>query len=235
MTPEETKEFIDNNFDEIVNRYIDAVVERGKETKGPEFKLTNDLREKVNDFVNETIEIFKDNLGDAGQVSVEDFIEFVNDRFEAAGSPDVIDTLLDEYKEDDDIAGYFDAVKKPQLDAAEDAEDTEDGTEFRKKVYDAIELISGPFSDKYLDLLVDLSRRAIENFNGDVYDAAATALDEGLIYKEDNWTIMEYWQDPENANLSEAIGSTTDDIVKVLNAEFSKDEDAEDQNPLITL
>lgn len=369
MTPEETKEFIDKNFDEIVNRYIAAVVERGKETKGPEFKLTNDLREKVNDFVNETIEIFKNNLGDVGQVSVEDFMEFVKDRFEAAGSPDVIDTLLDEYKEDDDldvddimnraaaedeneydrntygdntktdavstlvapmvnmakkklkeklvefmvkkaaekfgnlsddviddIAGYvkqiadvckndeqtmknvfkegygaipsykealewilekgtsedlksegenlsldnaqFDAVKKPQLDAAEDAEDTEDtedDTEFRKKVYDAIELISGPFSDKYLDLLVDLSRRAIENFNGDVYDAATTALDEGLIYKEDNWTIMEYCQDPENANLSEAIGSTTDDIVKVLNAEFGEDEDAEGQNPLITL
>lgn len=327
MTPEETKEFIDKNFDEIVNRYIAAVVERGKETKGPEFKLTNDLREKVNDFVNETIEIFKNNLGDAGQVSVEDFIEFVKDRFEAAGSPDVIDTLLDEYKEDDDldvddimrraaaedeneydrntygdntktdavstivapmvnlakkklkeklvefmikkaaekfgnlsddviddIAGYikqladvcnndeqtmkiifnegygsipsykdalnwilekgtsedlkaegenlFSAVKKPCLDAAEGAEDDQ---EFRQMVIGAISPIDGPERDKYIDIVVDLSKRAIEKLSqedGDGYEAKFAAIDaamdEGWTDQEDQLTVMKYILDLEN-------------------------------------
>ncbi len=365
MTPEETKEFIDKNFDEIVNRYIAAVVERGKETKGPNFKLTNDLREKVNDFVNETIEIFKNNLGDVGQVSVEDFMEFVKDRFEAAGSPDVIDTLLDDYKEDDDldvddimsraaaedeneydrntygdntktdavstivapmvnlakkklkeklvefmvkkaaekfgnvsddviddIVGYikqladvckndeqtmkiifnegygsipsykdalnwilekgtsedlkaegenlFSAVKKPCLDAAEGAEDSEDDQEFREKVYNAIDLISGPAADKYFDLLVDVADRAIANVehrgHEDYYDAAWSAIDEGMIYTDDQWLIMRYFQNPSEANLQEAFESMAEDLVKVLEAVNGTDEEdenkeADDQNP----
>lgn len=369
MTPEETKEFIDKNFDEIVNRYIDAVVERGKETKGPEFKLTNDLREKVNDFVNETIEIFKNNLGDVGQVSVEDFMEFVKDRFEAAGSPDVIDTLLDDYKEDDDldvddimsraaaedeneydrntygdntktdavstivapmvnlakkklkeklvefmvkkaaekfgnvsddviddIVGYikqladvckndeqtmkiifnegygsipsykdalnwilekgtsedlkaegenlFSAVKKPCLDAAEGAEDSEDDNdrEFRQKVYAAVSpLINGPAADKYFDILVDLSKRAIDNLNLEEFEdadaakdeAIRTAIDEGLIYTDDQWTVMRYFQSPDTANFYEAIEALTGDLLKVLDSD--DEEEADNQNPLITL
>jgi hypothetical protein len=368
MTTEETKEFIDKNFNDIVDRYIDAVEERGKEKIGPEFKLTNDLREKINDFVNETIEIFKNKLGDVGQASVEDFMEFVKDRFETAGSPDVIDTLLEEdddldvdnmmrsaaaedenaydrntygdntktdavstivapvvnlakkkLKEKlvefmvkkaaekfgnlsdnviDDIVGYvkqladvckndektmetifnegygsipsykdalnwilekgtsedlkaegenlFDAVKKPCLDAAEGAEDSENKQEFqqmldqdfRSKVYNAIDLVSGPAADKYFDLLVDVAKRAVSNIehrgHEDFHDAAWSAINESMIRTDDQWLIMQYFQSPSVASFQDALESMAEDIVKVLeavNGADEEDEEADDQNP----
>lgn len=174
MTPEETKEFIDKNFDEIVNRYIDAVVERGKETKGPKFKLTNDLREKVNDFVNETIEIFKNNLGDVGQVSVEDFIEFVKDRFEAARSQDVIDTLLDEYKEDDDL-DVDDMMRRA---AAEDENEYDRNTYGDNTKTDAVSTIVAPMvnlakkklKEKLVEFMVKKAAEKFGTLSDDVID-----------------------------------------------------------------
>lgn len=97
-----------------------------------------------------------------------------------------------------------------------------DNSDLRKKVYDAIDLINGPAADKYFDLLVDIVERAIGNSEDrgaeDLYDAAMQAVDEGMTYYDDQWTIMEYFQSPDEANLDSAFELLTNDVVSVLEA-----------------
>ena len=104
--------------------------------------------------------------------------------------------------------------------------------EFREKVYNAIDLISGPAADKYFDLLVDVAERAIANVehrgHEDLYDAAWSAIDEGMIYYDDQWLIMRYFQSPGEANLQEAFESMAEDIVKVLESLVGTGEEDED-------
>lgn len=97
-----------------------------------------------------------------------------------------------------------------------------DDSDLRKKVYDAIDLISDPAADKYFNLLVDIVKRAIgiseELGAEDLYDAAEEAVDEGMIYTDDQWLIMRYFQNPSEANLQEAFELLTNDVVSVLEA-----------------
>ncbi len=106
--------------------------------------------------------------------------------------------------------------------------------EFREKVYNAIDLISGPAADKYFDLLVDVADRAVANVehrgHEDYYDAAWSAIDEGMIYTDDQWLIMRYFQNPSEANLQEAFESMAEDLVKVLEAVNGTDEEDEDED-----
>lgn len=114
--------------------------------------------------------------------------------------------------------GITDAVDVPD----DDTDDTEDDQEFRKKVMDAIDIINGPKVDEYVNILVDLSNRAIDNFEegGDINDAEKAAIEaalyEGLDDEEDQWTIIQYCQKPADANYNDAVDHVRSDIKKVL-------------------
>lgn len=128
------------------------------------------------------------------------------------------------------------AKEETDLEAAEGYEEEDDNDndrEFRQKVYSAVSpLINGPAADKYFDLLVDLSKRAIDNLNLEEFEdadaakaeAIRTAIDEGLIYTDGQWTIMRYFQTPDTTNFYEAIEALTGDLLKVLDSNDDEEE-----------
>lgn len=49
--------------------------------------------------------------------------------------------------------------------------------------------------------------------DSELYDAIYHAMDDELIYTDDLWEIMKYYQTPENANLTDAISYLLDDLL----------------------
>lgn len=47
----------------------------------------------------------------------------------------------------------------------------------------------------------------------ELYDAIYHAMDDELIYTDDLWEIMKYYQTPESANLTDAISYLLDDLL----------------------
>lgn len=52
--------------------------------------------------------------------------------------------------------------------------------------------------------------------DSELYDAIYHAMDDELIYTADLWQVMEYYQTPENANLTDATSSLLDDLLTVV-------------------
>ena len=52
--------------------------------------------------------------------------------------------------------------------------------------------------------------------DSELYDAIYHAMDDELIYTADLWQVMEYYQTPESANLTDAISYLLDDLLTVV-------------------
>lgn len=88
----------------------------------------------------------------------------------------------------------------------------------RKDIYKAVaKHFNYHGSDAFFDVVEDLVDRVdIEDWKDDDYDAIWQAIDEGLIYTKDQWTILEYYCSPTDANFDEAIEELASDMGSIL-------------------
>lgn len=92
-------------------------------------------------------------------------------------------------------------------------------TDIRRAIFKVHDIME----DTYTSVLADIVSRALDSDVEDVYDAVVTAVDEGLIYYNDEWAVIEHYTSPKDINdntYSEAIENLIDDAVKVV--EFIK-------------
>ncbi len=201
-------------------------------------KKIGDLTENIRDGIKGYIDFLSDKYGNDEEKMKEVFYKGDDEVPSYANALEDIcgeDASIMAAENDDPYEIVAAAKEETDLEAADGYEDDDDDREFRKKVYAAVSpLINGPAADKYFDILVDLSKRAIDNLNLEEFEdadaakaeAIRIAIDEGLIYTDDQWTIMRYFQTPDMANLYEAIEALTGDLLKVLD---SNDYDEEEE------
>lgn len=71
--------------------------------------------------------------------------------------------------------------------------------------------------------IIDLARDVLDRFEsihedgGDVYDDLFQAMDEGLIYTADQWTMIEYYCTPQTADFDAAWADFESDLLQVIN------------------
>lgn len=61
------------------------------------------------------------------------------------------------------------------------------------------------------DAILDRAEENIEDYS-DPYDAIVDALNDELIYEDDQWTIMKQYQRPSEANFTEAVEEFINDL-----------------------
>lgn len=61
------------------------------------------------------------------------------------------------------------------------------------------------------DTILDRAEENIEDYS-DPYDAIVDALNDELIYEDDQWTIMKQYQRPSEANFTEAVEEFINDL-----------------------
>lgn len=199
-------------------------------------KKIGDLTENVREGIKGYIDFLSDKYGNDEAKMKEVFYNGDDD------VPSCSDALEDICSEDASLMAAenedpYDIVaeekEETDLEAAEGYEEDDNDREFRQKVYSAVgPLINGPAADKYFDILVDLSKRAIDNLNLEEFEdadaakseAIRVAIDEGLIYTDDQWTVMRYFQSPDMANFYEATEALTGDLLKVLDSNDDEEE-----------
>lgn len=202
-------------------------------------KKIEDLTENIREGIKGYIDFLSDKYGNDEAKMKE---VFYNGDEDVPSCTDALEDICGEdaslmAAENEDPYEIVAAAKEEEtdLEAAEGYEEEDDNDrEFRQKVYSAVSpLINGPAADKYFDILVDLSKRAIDNLNLEEFEdadaakteAIRTAIDEGLIYTDDQWTVMRYFQTPDTANFYEAIEDLTGDLLKVLDSNDDEEEE----------
>lgn len=79
-------------------------------------------------------------------------------------------------------------------------------------------------TDAFLDIAADIVDRV--NFDNitedDAYEEVWQAIDDGLIYSEDQWEVMKHYQSPDEANWESAIEEFSSDIASIVEEIASK-------------
>ena len=71
--------------------------------------------------------------------------------------------------------------------------------------------------------IIDLARDILDRYEsihedgGDVSDDLFQAMDEGLIYTADQWTMIQYYCTPQNADFDSAWNDFECDLLQVIN------------------
>lgn len=66
----------------------------------------------------------------------------------------------------------------------------------------------------FLDVVANILER-VDFESEDLDESVYNAIDEELIYTEDQWTVMEYYQTPDTANLDDAFWDLNRDILSI--------------------
>lgn len=74
------------------------------------------------------------------------------------------------------------------------------------------------FYEGIYNIMSDLLDRVEDEEIGkaDPFDLAIDAIDNGLIYTDDIWEVMKYYQTPQDANQAQAIENLTEDLAKII-------------------
>lgn len=117
-----------------------------------------------------------------------------------------------------------------------------------KKINEANELTSSPYRDKigahfdysgdfdFLDVVAKITERAVDKYENqdddfkDINDAIYEAMDEGLIYYNDQWKVLEHYLNPQDANWDEAIELFTNDLYELVSDIVDGDDTDESLN-----
>lgn len=70
--------------------------------------------------------------------------------------------------------------------------------------------------DKFNLKVCEIAESIIERMEEPTEEELRQAMDDELIYTEDLWKIMAYYQTPREANLSEAMELFYDDLLEIL-------------------
>ena len=82
--------------------------------------------------------------------------------------------------------------------------------------------------DDIMALAEDLLDRASGYGSGDAEEDIDRALDDGLIYEEDQWAILHYYQTPETADFDSAIEQFRKDLITAYTNSIDEEDDLED-------
>ena len=74
------------------------------------------------------------------------------------------------------------------------------------------------FYEGIYNIMSDLLDRVEDEEIGkaDPIDLAIDAIDNGLIYTDDIWEVMKYYQTPQDANQAQATENLTEDLAKII-------------------
>ena len=76
-------------------------------------------------------------------------------------------------------------------------------------------------TDDFFDLVDDIIDRIDEDdFISDSYEAVWEAIDNGVIYYDDQWEILKHYCDPKNADWDYAIEEFANDIADIAQEVF---------------
>ena len=93
------------------------------------------------------------------------------------------------------------------------------------KIYDAVQnhFKDSTYDSNFFELVTSLVER-VDNYSDD--EDIWSSLDEGLIYYNDQWTVLEYYCTPQDASWDEAFEALYNDVYSI--CQDLADEDAED-------
>lgn len=70
-------------------------------------------------------------------------------------------------------------------------------------------------SYKFFDIVEDLVERVFDMTEEDPDDEIWDAIDQGLIYYDDQWEVLKYYCTPQDANFNEALEELYNDIYEI--------------------
>lgn len=86
----------------------------------------------------------------------------------------------------------------------------EEGEDFEKAILNCIDdILPRDFEDIFVKTCF-WGIYEYQNYSEDIYDSIEQVIDDSLIYDEDIWTIMRFFQSPKEANYLSAIDEFTD-------------------------
>ena len=135
---------------------------------------------------------------------------------------------------------YQKQLKKKLKSSYEIKEQLQEGNMENNKIYEAVmkHFSNSTWDGDFFELVTDLIDR-VDDYSSD--EDIWEALDSGLIYTKDEWTVLEYYCTPQEASWEEAYEQLYEDIYSICNdlvnedaEEFDEDEvDEEDIEDLI--
>lgn len=69
----------------------------------------------------------------------------------------------------------------------------------------------------------------IEDIEADPYDLLYSCIDDGLIYNDDQWTVLKAYCNPTEASWEEAIDQFIDDLINSLDVSTEEEEEEEEE------
>lgn len=149
------------------------------------------LSNKEGDIVTETVGIVPDeDYVHLAKIMLQDF-DFVKDvDYDKDG------VIQEEVPNEEEVETSQDESLKEDIDVVSQA------------IYDTFQ--TG--SDKFIDIVRDLVDR-VDNYEDE--EDIMRAIDDGLIYTEDQWEVMKHYQSPSDANFNDAMESLISDIFAI--------------------
>ena len=77
-------------------------------------------------------------------------------------------------------------------------------------------LLWDKFNSKVCEIAMSIIERMEEVSKDEIEDELLYAMDLELIYTEDQWAIMVYYQNPQEANFDEAMEEFYNDLLEIL-------------------
>lgn len=74
-----------------------------------------------------------------------------------------------------------------------------------------------------------LDRIDVDDVKDDAYEALYQAMDDGMIYTKDQWTMIEYYCTPQDANYNTAWEAFEGDLMKCLSAGVIEEDEEEEE------
>lgn len=87
--------------------------------------------------------------------------------------------------------------------------------------------------ENFQDVVEGIVSRTLDTYEGnedELYEAIFGAIDDGLIYTKDQWTVLEHYYTPSEANFQEAIEQLENDVYEIVKGLLSEDEEEDEED-----
>ena len=142
------------------------------------------------------------------------------------------DDLPNEFEEDFEVCESKCAIDRKKFNkylkskGLKESKSLKESSSKEDKISKYVEDYFDNYSDAFREVVVDLIERVddFENLDDSIY----SAIDEGLIYNEDQWEVMKHYQVPSEADYDSAIEELTNDLYSICKSMLEDNEEDED-------
>ena len=142
------------------------------------------------------------------------------------------DDLPNEFEEDFEVCESKCAIDRKKFNkylkskGLKESKSLKESSSKEDKISKYVEDYFDNYSDAFREVVVDLIERVddFENLDDSIY----SAIDEGLIYNEDQWEVMKHYQVPSEADYDSAIEELTNDLCSICKSMLEDNEEDED-------